>query len=138
MKTIGRLLCTIILSNVLLIACSNNKNYNVEFHGQSIYITMKSPTLGIASLNGVSFDGFTLEDIEKEIFKKIRRRNYSGDYNVYVTLQFLDEYGNYQDSPERVKVCTLNGREVKKYADFFFFRGKIPFYHAYPWNHNYD
>ena len=130
----------LIFSSILLIACSKEKNYKVSFQSTTIYVTMKCPSIGIAGINKISYDGFELEDIEKEIFEEIRDRDYSGNYDVYVTLQFKDKYGNYNDSHECVKVCTLNGGEVKKFASFFYFEMEhmIPFYEAYPWNYNYN
>lgn len=129
---------SLLFSSILLIACSNEKNYKVSFQSGAIYVTMKCPTIGIAEINRVSYDGFEPEDIEKDIFEEIRDRDYSGYYDVYVTLQFEDEYGNYNDSPESVKVCTLSGEDVKKYVDYNHFRGKIPFHYSYPWIHKYD
>lgn len=115
-----------------------NKNYKIEFEDSNIYVTMKSPSIGIAGVNRISFDGFEPADIEETIFKMIRHRDYDGDYDVYVTLEFKDKYGNYYDSSTSVKVCTLNGEDVKKYADYSYFRGEIPLEKAYPWNYNYS
>lgn len=120
------------------IACSGfKKNYKVAFEDGSIYITMKSPSIGISGINEVSFDGFTPKEIEEDVFYGIRKRSYSGDYNVFITLQFKDSYGNYYDSKERVKVSTLNGNDVKKYASFGYFKGKVSIDKSYPWNHKY-
>lgn len=140
MKTL-RLLGMALLAVVMCVnfaACSgSNKNYRVAFEDGSIYITMKSPSIGISGINEVSFDGFTPEEIEKYIFDEIRKRSYSGDYNVFITLQFKDSYGNYYDSKERVKVSILNGNDVKKYASFGYFKGKVSIDKSYPWNHKY-
>lgn len=128
----------LIISSILLIGCSKEKNYKVSFQSKTIYVTMKCPSIGIVGINQISYDGFELEDIEKDIFEEIRDRDYSGNYDVYVTLQFKDEYGNYNDSPESVKICTLNGKDVKKYVSYSYFRGKIPFHYSYPWIHDYN
>lgn len=120
-------------------ACNqNNDNYNVEFNNGIIHVTMKCPTIGIIGINKVSFDGFTEEDIEKEIFEGIRNRDYSGNYEVYVTLKFKDEYGNYYDSDEKVHVCTLNSEDVKKYSNYNYFKGNANLGESYPWIHNYN
>ncbi len=116
----------------------SNKNYKVEFNNTTIHVTMKSPRIGVVGINQVDFDGFTPEDIEKEIFDEIRDRDYLGDYEVYVTLQFKDEYGNYYNSPERVHVSTLNGEEVKKYSNYNYFQGSVHLGKSYPWVHNYN
>lgn len=136
----NRLLCLVAFTGLLLIACSKkNNSYKVEFKSESVHVTMKCPQIGVAGRNEVSYDGFTSEDIEKEIFEGIRNRDYSGDYEVYVTLLFKDKYGNYSKSQERVKVCTLNGDDVKRYADFNYFKLKspIPLDKSYPWNYDY-
>lgn len=126
-----------IISIFLLFACNSSKNYNISVSDGIVSITMKSPTIGISGINKVDFDGFKPEDIERDVFEEIRSRKYNGDYDVYVTLKFKDSYGNYYDSPERVKVCVLNGAEIKRYADFKYFRG-LNLYKAYPWVHNYN
>ena len=126
-----------IIGIFLLFACNNSKNYQVRVSDGFVNITMKSPSIGIVGINQVSFDGFKPEDIEREVFDEIRSRNYSGDYEVYVTLKFKDSYGNYYDSPEKVKVSVLNGADIKRYAEFKYFRG-LNLYKAYPWVHNYN
>lgn len=119
-------------------ACSDfKKNYGVAFEDGSIYITMKSPSIGISGINEVSFDGFTPEEIEENVFDGIRKKDYSGNYDVYVTLQFKDSHGNYYNSKERVKVSTLDGDDVKRYANFGYFKGKVSIDKSYPWNHKY-
>lgn len=138
------LLCFNVLLTILLVSCGGEKghgsgeNYEVRFNSNSIYVKMRCPTSGIIEIGSISFDGFEPEDIEKEIFEGIRDRGYSGDYIVYVTLQFKDEYGNCYDSPETVEICTLNSKEVKRYASYGDFRSKIPFSKAYPWNYDYN
>lgn len=140
MKTfrfIGMALIAIVMC-VNFASCSSfKKNYRVAIEDGSIYITMKSPSIGISGINEVSFDGFTPEEIEKDVFDEIRKRSYSGDYDVFIILQFKDSYGNYYDSKEKVKVSTLNGNDVKKYAGFGYFRGKVSIDKSYPWNHKY-
>ncbi len=119
-------------------SCSNsNKNYKAAFDEGAINITMKCPSIGVAGWREVHFDGFTPTEIEEEVFDKIRKKDYSGNYDIYVTLQFLDSHGNYYDSQEKVKVSTLNGEDVKKYADFGYFKGKVSLDKSYPWNHKY-
>jgi hypothetical protein len=94
---------------------------------------MHSPTIGIVGINKVGYDGFTLEEVEEEIFDGIRRKGFNGDYNVYVTLQYKDDHGNYYNG-DRVKVSTLNGADVKEYASYSYFRGNAHLYAAFPWN----
>lgn len=135
----NKLLFLLMFFLITLSSCSQfNKNYKVKFEGETIHVTMKSPSIGVVGINRVSFDGFTEEDIEKEIFDEIRYRNYSGDYNVYVTLQFKDEYGNYYDSNEKVHVSTLNGEDIKRYSNYNYFKGKVNLGKSYPWIHNYN
>lgn len=128
-----------ILIGMNFIACdSYKKNYKVTFGEGVVNITMRCPTIGVAGWREISFDGFTLADIEEEVFKGIRNRKYLGNYDVYVILQFRDSYGNFYDSQKKVKVSTLNGEDVKKYADFGYFKGKVTIDKAFPWNHNYN
>ena len=117
-------------------SCSGNKNYKVEVRGSGVYVTMHCPSIGVVGINKVSYDGFTYEEVEKEIFDEIRSESFDGDYTVWVTMQFKDEYGNYSDGPA-VPVTTLNGAEVKKYASYSYFNGKSDIYKAFPWVHNY-
>lgn len=128
-----------VIVSVNFAACNGfKKNYKVTFKDGSIYITMKSPSIGISGINEVSFDGFTPEEIEEDVFDGIRKKDYSGNYDVYVTLQFKDSHGNYYDSKEKVKVSTLNGDDVKKYASFGYFKGKVHIDKSYSWNHKYS
>ena len=126
----------IIICLLFISSCNNEKNYNVVVTDGIVNITMKCPTIGVVGINKVGFDGFTPKDINREVFNKVRNRNYSGDYIVFVTMQFIDNYGNYYDSQEKVKVDILNGEEMKKYADFKYFKG-VSIYKAYPWIYSY-
>ena len=135
----NQLLFLLMFFLITLSSCSQfNKNYKVEFEGTTIYVTMRSPSFGLVGINKVSFDGFKEEDIEKEIFDEIRDRSYNGDYDVYVTLQFKDEYGNYYDSNEKVHVSTLNGENVKRYSNYYYFKGNVDLWKSYPWVYNYN
>ena len=137
-KTSGFLcIINLFLITATLFSCANSSNgYTITITDGRIDITMKSPTIGIVGINQVGFDGFTPRDIDREVFNKIRKRSYSGDYSVYVTLKFKDSYGNYYNSSEKVNICILNGADVKKYADFSYFRG-LPIHKSYPWIYNY-
>lgn len=131
------------LKNVILIflsICSlfflcgcEKKNYNVEIRDGVVNVKMHSPSMGIVGFNQVSYDGFTYEEVEKEIFDKIRSRNYDGSYMIFVCLQFLDNYGNYYDG-ENILVSNLSAIEVKKYASYGFFKGQTHLEKAFPWN----
>lgn len=135
---IFRIALIAVIMSVNFTSCDGSKrNYKVAFDEGAIYITMKCPSIGVAGWREVHFDGFTPTEIEEEVFDGIRKREYSGDYNVYITLQFLDSHGNYYDSQEKVKVSTLKGEDVKKYADFGYFKGKVSIDKSYPWNYNY-
>ena len=115
----------------LTIVCScEQKNYSVEVNDGSVIVKMHSPSRGVVSLYGVNFDGFTIEDVEEEIFDKIRSSNYEGYYTVYVILQYRDSYGNFYDGPQ-TKVSTLQSSEVKKYASYGYFRGQTHLEYSY-------
>ena len=120
---------------LLVLNSCEKKNYNVEIQDGSIHVTMHSPSMGIVGINQVSFDGFTYEEVEQEVFDKIRSRNYNGPYTVSVTLQFIDSYGNYYNG-ESVVVTTLKATEVKKYASYYYFRDQTHISDAFPWNRN--
>lgn len=114
---------TLIISIFLSSCDSFKKNYKIAIENGTVHIIMRSPMIGISGLNSIDFDGFTPREIEERVFNKIRKRDYNGDYNVYVTLQYKDEYGNYNEAPNSIHVCTINGGEVKKYVDFKYFDG---------------
>jgi hypothetical protein len=139
---------------IMLSSCQS-KNYKVQISEGDVSVTMHSPTIGIVGINKVGYDGFTLEEVEEEIFDGIRRKGFNGDYNVYVTLQYKDDHGNYYNGDrdynvyvtlqykddhgnyyngDRVKVSTLNGADVKEYASYSYFRGNAHLYAAFPWN----
>lgn len=124
-----------ILCAFALCACEN-KNYKVKVTSGNVNVTMNAPTIGIVGVNKVGYDGFTLEEIEEEIFEEIQDNEYYGNYDVYVTLRFEDKYGKRYER-ESVKVCTLDGGDVKKYVDYSYFRGEIPFGKAFSWNYDY-
>ena len=81
--------------------------------------------------------GFTYEEVEKEVFDKIRKNSYNGNYSISVILQFKNSYGSYYDGPP-VNVGTLNGSQVKRYSSFRDFSGLMQIYKAFPWNHRYN
>lgn len=122
---------------VLLLMCScEKKNYSVEVSDGIVNVKMHSPSMGIVGPGQVSYDGFTYEEVEKEVFDIIRSRGYNGSYSVRVTMQFVDSYGNYYDG-ESVTVSSLDATEVKKYASYYYFRDKTHIADAFPWNHQY-
>lgn len=125
------LCCTI----TLLCSCKS-KNYRVEVSDGIIKVKMHCPTIGIAGINQISYDGFTYEEVEQKVFDKIRSRSYDGNYSVVVTMQFKDSYGNYYDGSP-VTVTSLNGAEVKRYASYSYFSGSSHIADAFPWNHQY-
>ena len=94
---------------------------------------MHCPSMGIVGVNQVGYDGFTYEEVEKEVFDKIRSSSYNNNYSVFVKLQFKDSYGNYYDG-ESILVTTLNGADVKRYASYSYFRGQTHIADAFPWN----
>ncbi|WP_314937142.1 hypothetical protein [Alloprevotella tannerae] len=127
----------LLLCSVVLLFCScKKKNYSVDVSDGTVWVKMRSPTIGIVGINEVDYDGFTYEDVEEEVFDKIRNRNFYGDYSVIVTLEFQDSYGNYYDGPP-VTVGSLNGAEVKRYASYGYFKGSSHIADAFPWNHKY-
>lgn len=135
MKTIK--IYYLFIATLLFFSCGQSSNgYKVTVTDGRIDIIMKSPTMGIVGLGQVGYDGFSPRDIDREVFDKVRKRAYSGDYSVYVTMRFKDSYGNYYNSLEEVNICTLNGADMKKYAAFKYFKG-LPIYKAYPWVYDY-
>lgn len=98
---------------------------------------MHCPSIGIVGINQVSYDGFTYEEVEQEVFDKIRSKSYDGWYSIVVILQFKDSYGNFYDGPP-VTVTGLKASEVKRYASYSYFRGSSHLENAFPWNHKYN
>lgn len=136
MRDITTRLLILVVNTLLLLCCASPKNYDVQVNSFSgeVWATMHSPTMGIVTLGQVNFDGFTLENVEEDIFDGIRHNFfYDGNYDVYVVLQSKDGYGNY-NNVDTVKVSTLNGAEVKKYASYKYFMGKANLSAAFPWN----
>ena len=127
----------LLLCSVVLLFCScKKKNYSVDVSDGTVWVKMHSPTMGVVGINRVGYDGFTYEDVEEEVFDKIRSRSFYGDCSVIVTLEFQDSYGNYYDGPP-VTVGSLNGAEVKRYASYWDFNGSSHIADAFPWNHEY-
>ena len=69
------------LCSLLVLSGCEKKNYNVDIRDGVINVKMHSPSIGIVGINQVSYDGFTYEEVEKEIFDKIRSQSYDGSYN---------------------------------------------------------
>jgi hypothetical protein len=136
MKKMASYFFLLCCSITLLCSCES-KNYSVEVSDGIVKVKMRSPSIGVAGINVVSFDGFEPEEVEKEVFDKIRKRSYDGNYSVIVTLEFKDSYGNYYDGTP-VTVTSLNGAEVKRYASYGYFRNSTHLEKAYPWIHNYN
>lgn len=128
-----KIYCLVMATIAIMLSSCQSKNYKVQISEGDVSVTMHSPTIGIVGINKVGYDGFTLEEVEEEIFDGIRRKGFNGDYNVYVTLQYKDDHGNYYNG-DRVKVSTLNGADVKEYASYSYFRGNAHLYAAFPWN----
>lgn len=126
--------CFFMLAILCFLACVScvQKNYSVRVDSSArcVKVKMHCPRVGVVRLGRVDYDGFTLDEVEKKIFDGIRRKPYDGDYDVYVTMQSKDQYGHYVDENE-VKVSTLNGAEVKRYASFSSFRGRSNISSAY-------
>ena len=113
-----------------LYSCKD-KNYDVSVSGNSVYVTMKALSKGMIEWGKVTLDGYTKEDVEKEIFDKIRSNNYDGNYDIYVTVNYMDSHGNYSNEGNMVKVSTLNGADVKQYSNYINFHGKAHLEKAY-------
>ena len=123
--------------SILLLCSWGSKNYSVSVSNGSVVVKMRCPTRGMAGIDRISYDGFTYEEVEKEVFDKIRKNSYSGNYSISVILQFKNSYGSYYDGPP-VNVGTLNGSQVKRYSSFRDFSGLMQIYKAFPWNHRYN
>ncbi len=129
MKNILFVLSAFMCTLSLFCSCQK-KNYSVDVNDGYVIVKMRSPSIGVAGLWEVHFDGFTYEDVEEEIFDKIRSSSYEGFYTVYVILQYIDSYGNYYDGP-KTTVSTLQASEVKRYASYSYFRGQTHLEYSY-------
>ena len=112
------------------------KNYQIVLNGSNkeIYVYMRCPSIGIAGINEIRYDGFTYDEVEEQLFEDIRHNSFDGDWRVYVILEYKDDYGNYYYDDEKIYVSTLNGNELRRYADYSYFRGKADLQNAFPWN----
>lgn len=113
---------------LLCTACDDEKGYSILFGDNYAYVIMRSPTFGISGINAVDYDGFTPSDIEKEIFDHIRSEDIdSQSFSVIVSLETKDKYGNYVVLSENSDylVSKLEVAEVRRYADFRYFRQEI-------------
>ena len=108
----------------------SKRNYKVEVNSSSIDVYMRAPTIGLAGINEVSFDGFKVEDVEKKLFKKIRLQKDYKTYDIFVHMEYSDQYGNYHYG-KPIKVNRLSVSEVKKYKDYSHFRGRSNISAAY-------
>ena len=118
---------------MFMVSCQS-KNYRVQVCSSSsdgqVWVHMRCPTIGFAGINKIAFDGFSYEDVEEEIFDGIRSNSYNGNYEVYVTLEYRDDHGNYHDGDMKL-VSVLNGADVKEYASYTYFHGKSQIQKAY-------
>lgn len=114
MKKMAAYFFLLCCSITLLCSCESKK-YSVEVSDGIVKVKMPHPYIGLFNWNEVTYEkGCTPGEIEKEIFDKIRKRSYDGNYSVIVTLLSKDDYGNYHDDGTPVTVTSLNGAEVKR------------------------
>jgi len=125
MKTV-RLFTTLVMVVLCLCSCNSfkHKNYEITYNGNIITITIPMPQIGVAGFGEVTYDGFALDDIDREIFDKLRKDDSDGTYYINLVVKFKDSYGNYSDS-KTSNLGTLDASEVKKYASYGYFKGKI-------------
>ena len=110
---------------LLIIGCSNSpKNYNIKYDEHDITIIIPMPTIGTAGIGQTTYDGFTLEDIEQDIFNELRDNKYKGNYDLNLTIKFKDKYGNYSKN-ETYPLNSINADDIKKYAAYNYFRGTV-------------
>ncbi len=121
-----------LMTIVSLIGFSScNNDYNIQISDGVINIQMPHPSIGIVGINQVHWD-VEPEVVEEKVFNRLKLRSYNGNYDVFVTFSYTDSYGNKQLKDRRY-VCSLNGREVKQYKSYGYFRGSIPFEKATGW-----
>ena len=123
------------VTGITAITSCGNKNYSVDVTDGTVKVKMKCPTNGMVR-NEIVYDGFKYDDVEKDVFDKIRSRNYNEDYAVIVTMIYKDSYGNYYDGTP-VTVSHLNGADVKRYNSYSYFSGSTHISDAFPWNLTY-
>ena len=119
------------LATLFLTSCGN-ENYSVNVYPgtQTVSVHMKCPSVGVGL---ITYPGYEYEDVERDIFDGIRYYAYDGNYQILVTMEFEDEYGNPKNG-ETVNVGSLNAAEVKRYASYHYFKGKTHLERAFPWN----
>lgn len=115
-----------VLCSLLLISCNTDtkKKYKILYDKNNISIIIPMPRIGIVRLGETTYDGFTLQDIEKEIFNELRGDKYYGLYHLNLTIQFKDKYGNYSEE-EKYSLGDIDTDEIKKYAAYKYFMKTI-------------
>ena len=111
-----------------LISCNSKteaeKKYKILYDKNNISIVIPMPKIGVVRLGETTYDGFTLQDIEKDIFNQLREDKYHGLHNLCLTILFKDKYGNYSEEEEH-SLGNIDADEIKKYADYKYFMNTI-------------
>jgi hypothetical protein len=119
---------SIILFLLLNTSCSifKSKNYDITYDNNNITITIPMPTFGLVNINDVDYDGFTLEDIEKELYDDFTClfSTKSGTYNIELVIKYRDMYGKFS-SGSTIELGSIDAEEVRKYESYKYFRGTI-------------
>ena len=65
--------------SILLLCSWGSKNYSVSVSNGSVVVKMRCPTRGMAGIDRISYDDFTIEEVEKEDYDKIRKNRYNAN-----------------------------------------------------------
>lgn len=123
MTKISRIIFLVFIISTL-VACYHGRNYKIDFEDQNIVITIPSPSIGVSARDEISYDGFTLEEVEEDIFNDLRRPWRSGTYKMKLIIKYKNEYGEYSDK-KNILLGNISAEKVKRYVDYSYFIGFI-------------
>lgn len=110
---------------LVLLASCEDKGYelNIDSYNKEIRITMPPPALGVAGLGRISWK-VDIDKIEEDIFNELRKYKHAGTYIVKLSSVTQDRYGQTHVN-EIGNIGILDVDNVKKYAEYKYFRGQI-------------
>ena len=101
-----------------------NKPYSLSWQGNSLYITMPYPSIGIVGINELSWGEVEPTELVEDIFKALKSSNLTGNCPLYVCFssKTTDKYGNPAlevDEPHFLMDIPMS--EVPKYVSAEYF-----------------
>lgn len=101
---------------------SNTKDDRIEYTSSSVTLEIYPPLFN--GFGGAPHFEDDIEELNKKIFKELRKNKYSGDIAVYIRYKTKNKYGHEEISPSQ-KIGVLNVEELKKYDSYSYYEPKI-------------